>query len=116
MDNLIFQNIDTSENNPIQAEKPVKTKTHLNKKIILLISLASVIIILLIISAIVSRSRQNTNQSNLNNIPTVTTSSNINQENPIPTQFVEKFNQIEKKLVNTPDLLPPEIDLKMGLN
>ena len=114
MNNFTYQNIDIPENNPTKVNQPIKFKLPKNKKTILLGSLGLLIIILLIISTLVPRPKSNISNTTIQPITPIP-SANINQTNPIPTQFEQKFNQIEQKLNYKQDLLPPTIDLDMGL-
>jgi len=117
MSQIIYQNLDDPQNNPISPSnskiKPNKINLPpLTPKIIALIILFSLIIILFIISLFVNQKAPS--------IPTIPTPTplpvvKITPQAQIPTQYQTQFNQIDQ-LLNQQDILtPPQIDQDLGL-
>ena len=121
MEEISYQNIDTPNTNPLTPEvSPVKkTKRSFPKdpKIRLLLVLGIIVLVLLVLSLVVSLFRPKTPSpgSNITVTPTSKPVISPTQTNiGIPTQFVEKFNQIDKQINTTEDFLPPSFDQTIG--
>ncbi|HAP37758.1 hypothetical protein A2410_01205 [Candidatus Shapirobacteria bacterium RIFOXYC1_FULL_38_24] len=118
------QNIDSTQNNPLfQPEtQPTSPKTEnptskkINTKVILFGILIFISILLLLVSSLVNPQKKSTTKQ-VENIPTPTlTSSAIpTQPEKIPTQFRDKFDQIDKLLQPNNFPNPPQIDPNIGL-
>jgi hypothetical protein len=112
-----YQNIDTPINNPLEIPKePVKFKLNIkDPKIKLLLILGIILIILGILSIIVTITRKK--PISTINVPTPTPAITVIptiKESNIPTQFIDKFDQIEKKLQIDEDFSPPQVDTTIG--
>lgn len=121
MAEINYQNLEVSDTNPLSPESsPVnKTKFAMPKdpKIRLLFVLGAIILFLLILSLVVSLFRQRGPVSTVRSKTTPTTkpeTSPIQTNASIPTQFMEKFNQIDKQINTSEDFLPPSFDQTIG--
>ena len=118
------QNIDSTQNNPLfqpetqqtspKTENPTSKK--INTKVVLFGILIFISILLLLVSSLVNPQKKSTTKQ-VENIPTPTlTSSAIpTQPEKIPTQFRDKFDQIDKLLQPNNFPNPPQIDPNIGL-
>ncbi len=117
MRQTLSQNIDTPKPNPLMGKLPKLPKPSIklpkNPKIIALIILAITIFLLLIANFLI-KSPPSTKKNNQNtisqNLPSPTST-----PNPIPTQFVDQFSQIEQLLEQNITIDPPQIDSQIGL-
>jgi hypothetical protein len=123
-DNIPYQNREIGEINPLlrsqEIDLPVDTKTSkppLSPKIIILIILGAIIVLLLIISLIISL----VNHSPKTASPSKPTPSSSFTESPtdipnsaIPTEFREKFDQIDQNNQTDLNFNPPQIDPNIG--
>lgn len=127
MENSLYQNIDVPSSNPLEQElsqPQEKKKTNIfealknikDPKIKILLILGIILIILLVLSLIVTvfRKKPAINQlavptpiPQISPVPTKTSS--------IPTEFIDKFNQIEERLKLNESFTPPQIDSETGL-
>lgn len=120
MEENIYQNIDLVNNNPLQPETKVELtflqKLKTDHKIQALVGLSGFTILILLISIIASIFISPIKKGDLGtNLPTpIATPTPINQANILPTQYQDQFNTIENKLKYNPEILPPQIDLKLG--
>ncbi len=121
MEENIYQNIDLTTNNPLKPETKVQLtfaqKLKTDHKIQILVGLSVFTILLLIISLIVSIFRSPAIKQNIGtNLPTpIATPTFINQANILPSQYQTQFDTIETKIKYNPEILPPQIDLSLGL-
>jgi len=121
------QSIDSPQDNPLfkndfQPDSDVPTtapepKKKSNTKIIIISSLIFLSILLLLASTLITPANKS---KTVSESPTSTPNNNIpsglpTQPEKIPTQFKDKFNQIDKLLqpINFPN--PPQIDPNIGL-
>jgi predicted PurR-regulated permease PerM len=116
-----YQNIDISQNNPLDIKinsdsSSIKTsKKPLSPRIIILIILGIIVFLLFIVSLIITSSRQR-------EVPTIpkTTPTPIEENIPttskslVPQIYQEKFDTIENNLENDLDINPPLIDTDIG--
>lgn len=123
MQENLYQNIDISQNNPLDTGEtqnltPVPPVTKkLNSKIILLIILGVIIVLLFIISQSITSLRQTNSTLKTSQvtplpteIPLPTSSSSL-----IPEIYQDKFKTIENNLQNDLNLEVPPIDTEVGL-
>jgi uncharacterized membrane protein len=109
-DNLLFQNIDIPSNNPLNIKDAPKKPAFTKKKIII-ISGFSLLFVLLITVAILE---SNLIHKDSNTVSTeLTPTPEINQ-NVVP-ELEKKLNEVDGYVIDNRRLLPPEIDLKLGL-
>lgn len=111
----IYQNIDQPLNNPLDvAEKPVVKK---DRRLVFLSVLIPVIVILILISIIVplfKKSPRPTATPTPTPTPTVIPDV-VNPANIIPSSYQLQFKNIEENLRYNSEILPPQIDPKLGL-
>lgn len=119
---ISYQNREISEPNPLAPVKepdlPLDNtpKKPLDLRIKLLIILGSIIVLLLIASVIVSVVR-NTSKTAPTVEPTITPSlepSPTIVTSIIPTEFQEKFTQIDQYNQSTVNFNPPQVDTTIG--
>jgi len=123
MQENLYQNIDISQNNPLNTGEisnitpAPKTSKKLNPKVIILIVLGAIIILLFVISLIVTSLRQKTPTPKTpqitpipTDLPLPTSSSSL-----VPEIYQEKFKIIENNFQNDLNLEPPPIDTEVGL-
>lgn len=123
MQENLYQNIDISQNNPLdigetQNITPTpKISKKLNPKIIILIILGIITILLLALSLVITSLRQTSvipKTSQITPLPTEiplpTSSSSL-----IPEIYQEKFRTIENNFQNDLNLEVPPIDTEVGL-
>lgn len=121
MQENIYQNIDLVNNNPLKPETKVQLtfaqKLKTDHKVQALVGLSALTVLILLLSIITSIFRTPPIKDNLgSNLSTpIPTSTIINQANILPTQYQEQFNNIENKIKYNPEILPPQIDLSLGL-
>lgn len=120
MEENIYQNIDLTNNNPLEPETKVQLtfqqKLKTDYKIQILVGLSIFTILILILSIIASISKTPIKKDNLGtSLPTpIATPTIINQANIIPLQYQQQFDTIESKIKYNPEIIPPEIDLNLG--
>lgn len=120
MEENIYQNIDLTNNNPLEPETKVeltfKQKLKTDRKVQILVGLSVFTIFILLLSITVSIIKTPIKRDNLgDNLPTpVATPTIINQANILPTQYQGQFDDIEIKIKYNPEIIPPEIDLNLG--
>ena len=117
---LIYQSIDTPQNNPLQNTDiplPTSSISNKNRKSKLLLILIILIIILSLTAIIRSQIRQK--QINTPKLPIYiknTTPSPGQYKNPqIPTPFQEQVLQLENRINDDFNFPPPNIDVDIGL-
>jgi len=99
-------------NNP----EPVEGKKPLDKRILVLTILFSIIFVLLLASLVVTNFRQQPTINTTKPTPAqilVTPIIELNQA--IPTQYQNPLNQIETEIKTQLEFAPPEIDQDIGL-
>jgi hypothetical protein len=117
MSEIIYQNPDDPQNNPISSSdvkiNPKKIKLPpLTPKLIALIILFAIIFILFIISLFINQKTPS--------VPTIPTPTpipvvKVTPQPQIPTQYQSQFNQIDE-LLNQQDIVaPPTVDQDLGL-
>ena len=120
MEENIYQNIDLTNNNPLQPEAKTETtfvqKLKTDHKIQALVGLSALTVVLLIMAIIVSIFRSPAPKNDIgSNIPTpIATPTFINEANVLPSQYQDQFDTIESKLKYNPEILPPQIDVTLG--
>jgi hypothetical protein len=118
------QNIDSTQNNPLfqpeiqqtsqKTESPSIKK--INTKVILFGLLIFISFLLLLASSLVNpKNISNTKQIDKIPTPTLTSSAIPTQPEKIPTEFRDKFDQIDKLLQPNNFPNPPQIDPDIGL-
>lgn len=120
MEEKLYQNIDTPNENPLEvvnndlSQAPAPAKV--NPKFIPLMALGAVILILSVI-AIAVNSKRKTNNNNLSPTPTINIPiySEAPNDSLIPTIFQSDFREIDTSLNYSLNLPPPEIDTSVGL-
>ncbi len=113
MRQTLLQNIDTPNPNPLLDKLPKSPiKIPKNPKVIALIIMSGIISLLLIASIFVRQSPKNPKNTPVKPsiIPTATAT-----PNPIPTQYIDQFSQIDKLLDQNLIVDPPQIDSTIGL-
>ena len=124
MEENLYQNIDPTQDNPLQPDKEapsaknVLQKIRSDKRLLALSILGVFIFILLIMSLVITLVKLGNNSRHSILTPTQApmpaTPTLINQANLVPTQYLDQFNQIDKNLNLNPEIKPPEIDPEIG--
>jgi hypothetical protein len=121
---ISYQNREIGEINPLNVieeqvspASPIVTKKPLNSKTKLLLILGVFIFVLLIVSLVISLAKNSlrTVPATKNTVtPTsVQTPTNV-PSSVIPTEFQEKFTQIDQYNQSTVNFNPPQIDTTIG--
>lgn len=113
----IIQNIDQDQSNPLGSNPHPSLKTFSlpkNPKVKILIGLGAFILILLIVSLIIPQKKLPGKIVSKPTIVPKTTSIPIDNSQ-IPTQFQEKFQNIQQQLNQKEDFPFPVIDPDIGL-
>ncbi len=126
MENISYQNIDTPQNNPLEAQTPTvsqvedqKPKSPLNLKdprMVLLVVLGGILVVLLFAALVVKLipKKQTSSKVTLPNSEETTQNSPTPAQGIIPSPYVNKFQIIQNQLNQDEDFLPPSIDSTIG--
>jgi hypothetical protein len=118
MENQLYQNSDLSQENPF-TPLPVESKKKFtlpkNPKIIALMVMGVLIFILGIVAIVVSSINSGPPPITIKPFPTSSVSPvpTLGYQN-IPTQYVERFAEIDKEINTNQKFYPPEIDPNIG--
>lgn len=118
---------DTGSNaSPAAAPEPAVMPANLkaitkNPKILILVILGAIILLLAVVALIASSIRSmSARRPSTKPEPTPTVANSGYSPTPdtgndlVPTQYIDKFNQINKKINTSEDFLPPRIDQNIG--
>lgn len=117
MPEIIFQNSDNPETNPIASNQLQNDQKKINfsrpsPKILALIVLFSLVFLLFIVSLFINQKNVPTQTSPT---PTPIPVAKVTPQAQLPTQYIKQFEQIDELLNQQDILLPPSLDQNLGL-